>query len=324
MFILYIDDSGSVRNPGDQHFVLAGFAVFERQIYHLINDIEKVVDSFNLGASDQIELHGSPMYTGKTMPWRGIASRDTRSKMIGEALDVLCRASKSVKAFGVVVEKKAITSANPVEYAFEEICNRFDLFLSRLYQSRGGRDEDKQKGLIVMDQSHYEQPLQALARDFRVKGTRWGHMRNIAEVPLFVDSRASRLIQLADLIAFSMWRKYEYQDGRFFDPIISRFDADGGVIHGLVHYRSTNRGCYCPACMSRSLNTKNARDAMAVQMGSRILEHRLPSPTDEADQAVRSTELEGEIGADETGDVKCTPIKSATAKQQKQIGAPKP
>ena len=193
------------------------------------------------------------MYTGKTMPWRGVASRDARSKMIGDALEVLMPgASKSVKAFGVVVEKKAITSANPVEYAFEEICNRVDLFLSRLYQSRGGRDEDKQKGLIVMDQSHYEQPLQALARDFRVKGTRWGHMRNIAEVPLFVNSRASRLIQLADLIAFSMWRKYEYQDGRFFDPIISRFDADGGVIHGLVHYRSMGKAIrYCPACMSR-------------------------------------------------------------------------
>jgi hypothetical protein len=210
------------------------------------------------------------MYAGKTAPWKGVASRDSRNTMIAGALEVLCRASKSVRAFGVAVEKKA--APNPVEYAFEELCNRFDLFLSRHYQSRGGRDEDKQRGLIVMDQSHYEQPLQALARDFRVSGTRWGHMRNIAEVPLFVDSRASRLIQLADLIAFSMWRKYEHQDGRFFDPIISRFDADGGDIHGLVHYRAMGKDCYCPACLSRSLSVKNSRDAMALQIGSKILE----------------------------------------------------
>jgi hypothetical protein len=84
-------------------------------------------------------------------------------------------------------------------------------------------------------------------------------MRNIAEVPLFVDSKASRLIQLADLIAFSMWRRYEYQDGRFFDPIIGRFDADGGVIHGLVHCRAAGKDCYCPACMSRSLHPRETR-----------------------------------------------------------------
>jgi hypothetical protein len=167
MFILYIDDSGSIKNPDEQHFVLAGLAVFERQIYHLINDLDNVVSSFALGDESQIELHGSPMYTGKTLPWRGEKDRETRNKMIQDALAVLTRASKSVKAFGVVVEKKAITNANPVEYAFEEICNRFDLYLSRIYQSRGGRDEDKQKGLIVMDESHHEKPLQALARDFR-------------------------------------------------------------------------------------------------------------------------------------------------------------
>ena len=65
MFILYIDDSGSIKNPDEQHFVLAGVAVYERQIYHLINDLDKVVSSFGLGDEAQIELHGSPMYTGK-------------------------------------------------------------------------------------------------------------------------------------------------------------------------------------------------------------------------------------------------------------------
>lgn len=175
-----------------------------------------------------------------------------------KALSVLSNASRSVRAFGVAVEKKAIAPNDAVEYAFEEICNRFNFYLTRIFNSRGGRDEDKQRGLVVMDQSHYEQPLQALARDFRVDGTRWGHLRNLAEVPLFIDSRASRLVQLADLVAFSLWRQYEFQDGRFFNPIIPRFDADGGVIHGLVHKPIKGPDCYCPACMSRSVSTRKA------------------------------------------------------------------
>lgn len=97
-----------------------------------------------------------------------------------------------------------------------------------------------------------EKPLQALARHFRVNGTRWGHFRNLAEVPLFVDSKASRLVQLADLVAYATWRKYELGDGRFFDPLIPMFDADGGVIHGLFHYRGRTDECFCPACLSRN------------------------------------------------------------------------
>jgi hypothetical protein len=102
-----------------------------------------------------------------------------------------------------------------------------------------------------MDETKHEKPLQALARHFRMNGGRWGHFRHLAEVPFFVDSKASRLVQLADLVAWSSWRKYEYQDGRFFDPLLPLFDADGGVIHGLFHYHARGEACYCPACYSR-------------------------------------------------------------------------
>ena len=103
-----------------------------------------------------------------------------------------------------------------------------------------------------MDVSYYEQPLQALAKDFRINGARWRYFRNLAEVPLFLASEASRIVQLTDLVAFAMWIKYEHGDGRVFDPIVRRFDANGGVIHGLVHRKQRGHDCYCPACISRT------------------------------------------------------------------------
>ncbi|MDD9871078.1 MAG: DUF3800 domain-containing protein, partial [Gammaproteobacteria bacterium] len=93
--------------------------------------------------------------------------------------------------------------------------------------------------------------LQNLAQGFRESGTRWGKLRNLAEVPLFVDSRMSRIIQLADLAAWATWRRYERGDTGYFDRIVSRFDTEGGVIHGLVHYKPREEQCHCPACMSR-------------------------------------------------------------------------
>lgn len=147
----------------------------------------------------------------------------------------------------MVVDKKAISPDDPVECAFEEICNCFNLFLARMFN----RGDGQHRGLVVMDESHYEGTLQGPARRFREEGTRWGNLRNLAEVPLFVDSTASRLIQIADLPAWAVWRRYEHGDTRFFDRIVRRFDNEGGVIHGLVHRKHAAEECYRPACLSR-------------------------------------------------------------------------
>lgn len=65
MYLLYLDGSGSVKNPTERHFVLAGVAVFERQIYHLISKFDSFVASLNLGDAQRVELHASVMANGK-------------------------------------------------------------------------------------------------------------------------------------------------------------------------------------------------------------------------------------------------------------------
>ena len=57
--------------------------------------------------------------------------RQERLATIERALELLTGAHRSVKAFGVVIDKQTVAPADPVERAFEETCNRFNLFLSR-------------------------------------------------------------------------------------------------------------------------------------------------------------------------------------------------
>jgi hypothetical protein len=188
-----------VENAGERHFVLGGIAIFERGIYHQITAADNCVNGFGLGDPAGIELHGSPMYNGSQGVWRSIRERPKREKMINDALSVFAGAA-SVRLFAVAVDKTAVSPEDPIRLAFEELCNRFNLFLERI-NNRNARESHR--GLIVMDETRHERPLQALARHFRVVGGRWGHFRNLAEVPLFVDSRASRLVQLADLVAWA-------------------------------------------------------------------------------------------------------------------------
>ncbi|MBA3981354.1 MAG: hypothetical protein C0462_12210 [Alcanivorax sp.] len=92
---------------------------------------------------------------------------------------------------------------------------------------------DTQRGIMLFDESSTEQRIQTLAREFKYSGHTWGKTNNFAEVPVFLDSRASRLIQLADLVAYSLFRFHEYGDSSFYDVIQGCFDSEGGVVHGL-------------------------------------------------------------------------------------------
>ena len=251
MYLLYLDEAGTPNNADEKHFVLAGIAVFERQAYWLQESLEQLAGSLGHPNPESLEIHGSVIQSGRDW-WRKLP-RESRRSVIRDGLKCAQRlAHFQWRLFGVVVEKTAILPRDPVEYAFEQISSRFDHFLRRLYLNR-----DPQRGLIVLDKtidskkSNQETRLQSLATEFRTLGSQWGTIKNLIDVPFFVDSRATRGIQYADLVAYALWRKYERDDTEFFDLIANWFDSEGGVVHGLHHYRNRDESCDCPACLSR-------------------------------------------------------------------------
>jgi hypothetical protein len=229
MHLLYLDESGSVADPAQAFFVLAGVAVFERKTHWVEQKLNAIAERFAPATPHAVELHGSPMRSGRE-GWKAHPLAD-RLAAIREALQigVADHHPKSVRLFGAVIRKAALPGDDPVTHAFEQLSNRFDLYLKRLHHKHG----DPQRGLMLFDKSSTEQRIQTLAREFKYTGHGWGKTSNYAEVPVFLDSRASRLIQLADLVAFALFRHFEHQDDSFFSVIQDCFDAEGGVVHGL-------------------------------------------------------------------------------------------
>jgi hypothetical protein len=101
MYLLYLDDSGSVRNPEDRHIVLAGLAVYERQPHWFSSRLDTIAERVWPSNPQGLEFRGTDILAGKKH-WKAVL-------------------------FGAVVHKAAISPNDPMEYAFEQVCNRFDI-----------------------------------------------------------------------------------------------------------------------------------------------------------------------------------------------------
>lgn len=229
MHLLYLDESGSVTDPNQEYFVLAGVCVFERKTHWVEQELNTVASRFAPKNPYSVELHGSPMRSGRD-GWKNFPL-DDRLQAIKDSLRLGIQNyyPKGVRLFGAVVKKSSLSGVDPVEHAFEQLSSRFDLFLKRIY----AKHQEAQRGIILFDKSSTEQRIQTLSREFKYSGHAWGKTKNFAEVPVFLDSKASRLIQLADLVAFALYRFHEHSDNSFYDIIKYCFDKEGGVEHGL-------------------------------------------------------------------------------------------
>lgn len=229
MHLLYLDESGSVADPTQRYIVLAGVAVFERSAHWVEQKLNEVAARFSQLDPYAVELHGSPMRSGREGWKQHPLAQRLQAMHDALALGVSAFHPRSVRLFGAVVNKSALLDEDPIEHAFEQLASRFDRYLQRIYTKHG----DAQRGIILFDKSSTERRIQTLALEFKYSGHTWGKTRNYAEVPVFLDSRASRLIQLADLVAFAIFRAYEHIDPSLLDPVRHCFDAEGGQVHGL-------------------------------------------------------------------------------------------
>lgn len=127
--------------------------------------LDEIAVRANPAASQDLELHGSPMRSGKGI-WRKM-DMASREALILEALKIgVVRQPKGVRLFACVVEKEALAGKDPVHICFEQLARRFDLFLQRCHTKHG----DTQRGIMLFDESSTEKRLQTLARGFKRDG----------------------------------------------------------------------------------------------------------------------------------------------------------
>lgn len=242
MYTLYLDGSGTHGNS--PVFILAGIAIHEQDAYYLQQRLtSRLGERLPSGADPRnYEIHATELKSPRkpTSEWWGVPV----SKRF-EILRASYRALRSYNCvdaaypcayFGAVVEK---SYPDWEERAWEEVLHKFDEMLTR----RGHAQAHHERGIAIHDRSVTERTVQDWAEHWRILSGRIGVLTHLVDVPFFADSKATRLLQAADLICWALWRYYGLQnpDERWIKPLWPMFDADQNVMHGLIQRNSEFR-----------------------------------------------------------------------------------
>lgn len=129
------------------------------------------------------------------------------------------------------------------EQSFEQVVSRFEQYL----EHTGTTGEQRNYGLLVHDNNPtVAKKHTMLMRRFHQQGTLWTRIQRIIETPLFVDSRLTSMVQVADLCAYSLRRYLENQETDLFVRLFARADRAQNIVVGVRHF--TRLDCVCDIC----------------------------------------------------------------------------
>ena len=255
LYLLYLDESGGAAEVDQQYYVLGGIAAFERKPYFIGKDLDEIQTELFPNSQEPIEFHSSAIRNGNGEPWESM-TRIQRTNVLNRVYDLLAGLPDNVSLFSVAMHKPSFPSDDPIQKTCEEMAGHFDAYLSRLETAEP--KAEKQRGLMIFDQCNHQATLHGLLAEYRTTGASWGRVKHLAEIPMFTDSKLTRMLQLADFVAYATFRRYQHGDSQFLDRIIRKFDQSGGRLHGLVHMIARHDECFCPSCVTRRTSSSRA------------------------------------------------------------------
>lgn len=266
MYVLALDESGI--HPGAKVMLVAGIAVHEADARRLERALHAVVVN-NLAGLPGLdphthELHAADLKTprkGKPASASFPPTRDSewltvsperRLKIVSDTYAAIRAFEPSdpslpARVFGAVVERSHKQFTTAERYVYDHVLHRFDEMLRRMSKERG----TPERGVVLHDRSpDREKAIQQMAAGWQRAGAR---LEALVQLPLFVDSRASRLVQAADFVSHAIGRTYAADpDDTLAKDLWPLVDIGSkGELSGIIHLTPDFGRCPCAPCQSR-------------------------------------------------------------------------
>lgn len=237
MHILFVDESGTPPKSDVDHtryFVVGGIAIPEASWSRIRDGL--------MGLKIRRKLRGelkwryfSPNNDDDRNPMRSL-DQETRDSIRTEIYQLICQ-EKAVRTIASICSVKAAYAMQSVSnqtdvyhLTYKTITERFQYYLQDL-KKVSGRDEF---GIIVCDQrsGNDDKRLRDHHHKLLYSGANFvSSYKNLVESLFLQQSNHSVGIQLADLVAGAVWRKFERGDDRWFEllkPSLRR-DPNGNI-----------------------------------------------------------------------------------------------
>lgn len=239
MQMLFVDESGTPPNkPGKQkYFVLGGVIIPEGIWQSVKNDLDETKKHFNIYGEIKWRFF-SPHNKDKD---NSIIHLTLENKsLFRDRLFSIITSRRAIKIISVVssvdvcYELEAInTSDDLYQFTYKPLTERFQYYLQDMEKDSGR----KTNGIIVCDHRgpRNDKRLQELhQRLVNQEGIHSSTYKNLIEGLFIAPSHWSVGIQLADIVAGAVYRKFENNDDQYFKKIESSFRSRGnGDIDGF-------------------------------------------------------------------------------------------
>ena len=267
MYVLALDESGT--HGGATTMLVGGIAIHENDVAPFRNVLTAVLDTHlapQAADPSGYEIHAAelrrPTRARPKQPGRGARAASqwlgfdekTRTAILNDSIEAIANFTASDPAhqpalFAAVLDHRHGKQSGRDETVYNHVLAKF----SDMLATRSTADTP-QRGVVIHDERHdHEKVLQAqVSRDWRTASPKF---KNLAEVPLFADSKASRLLQAADLVCYALYRHYSNTppDSAWVAPLWDLAYQTGNEMTGLIHLTPDFRTgiCTCPPCASR-------------------------------------------------------------------------
>lgn len=239
MHILFVDESGTApAGPaaGQRYFVIGGVIIPDGVWHGVASALDSIRERFGIKGEIKWRFFAlNNKDADNSLSHLNVTDRDTvRNEIFG-----LITARKSIKVLAVVTavatayNLPTVNNADDLyQFSYKPITERFQYFLQDMERDTG----QKTNGIIVCDHRgpKDDKRLQELHQKLlHQDGIYLSSYKNLIEGLFIAPSHWSVGIQLADLVAGAVFRKFERGDDRFFNLIKGSFrTGPGGKLEG--------------------------------------------------------------------------------------------
>jgi len=258
LHLCYLDESGTSQIPGNtSHYVLAGIQIPANQWKFCDNTIQKIKRKYKL---EKAEIHTAwllrPYPEQKKIPKFDSLDYSKRIHLTYKQREnLVLKLSQMVsdwnfsRLFAECIDKiyfdPSIHGASADEQSFEQVVSRLEQYLQIT-----STPDDPNMGMLIHDNNPtVAKKLTDIMTRFHDAGTLWTKVKNIIETPLFVDSKLTAMVQIADLCSYALRRYLEKGETALFNNVYNRADRKDGRVVGVRHF--SERTCTCLICQSR-------------------------------------------------------------------------